>query len=99
MLAEIIAAIYNHVEQRNKYIPLGTNANKIGKLIALSIAGIAPNWKGVQGGSLMKSLGYELAINGINDETARELGLDFDSLLVRTRNKSGYYPKECRAFY
>ena len=92
------ALIYNHVEQRNRYIPLGTNANKIGKLIALSIAGIAPEWKGIQGASLMKSLGYELAINGINDETARELGLDFDSLLVRTRNKSGYYPKNAELF-
>jgi len=92
------ALIYHHVEKRNKYVPLGTNANKIGKLIALSIAGVAPEWKGIQGGSLMKSLGYELAINGINDETARELGLDFDSLLVRTRNKSGYYPKNAELF-
>jgi len=92
------ALIYNHVEKRNKYVPLGTNANKIGKLIALSIAGIAPEWKGIQGGAMMKSLGYELAINGINDETARELGLDFDSMLVRTRNKSGYYPKNAELF-
>jgi len=92
------ALIYHHIEKRNKYIPLGTNANKIGKLIALSIAGIAPEWKGIQGASMMKSLGYELAINGINDETARELGLDFDSLLVRTRNKSGYYPKNAELF-
>lgn len=92
------ALIYNHVGKRNQYIPLGTNANKIGKMIALSIAGIAPEWKGVQGGALMKSLGYELAINGLNDETARELGLDFDSLLVRTRNKSGYYPKNTELF-
>lgn len=92
------ALIYNHVGKRNQYIPLGTNANKIGKMIALSIAGIAPEWKGVQGGALMKSLGYELAINGINDETAKELGLDYDSLLVRTRNKSGYYPKNAELF-
>ncbi|MGB4588756.1 MAG: FAD-dependent oxidoreductase [Clostridiaceae bacterium] len=92
------ALIYNHIEKRNRYVPLGTNANKIGKLIALSIAGIAPEWKGIQGGALMKSLGYELAINGINDETARALGLEFDSMLVRTRNKSHYYPKNAELF-
>ncbi|NLC66610.1 MAG: FAD-dependent oxidoreductase, partial [Clostridium sp.] len=86
------ALIYNHVEDRNKYLPLGTNSNKIGKLIALSIAGKEPKFKGVQAGSLMKTLGYELAINGITDSTAKEMNLDFDSVLVKTRNKSGYYP-------
>lgn len=86
------ALIYNHVEDRNKYLPLGTNSNKIGKLIALSIAGKEPKFKGVQAGSLMKTLGYELAINGITDNTAKEMNLDFDSVLVKTRNKSGYYP-------
>jgi len=87
------ALIYNHVEMRNKYLPLGTNANKIGKLIALSIAGKAPEFKGVQGGALMKSLGYELAINGINEQTAKNSGLDYETVLVRTRNKPNYYPK------
>lgn len=84
--------IYNHVEDKNKYLPLGTNSNKIGKLIALCIADKKPKFKGVQAGSLMKTLGYELATNGINDATAKGMDLDFDSVLVKTRNKSGYYP-------
>lgn len=87
------ALIYHHVADRMLYLPLGTNSNKIGKLIAGHILGKLPVYKGVQGGALMKTMGYELATNGINEALAKEMGLDYDTVLVRTRNKSGYYPK------
>ncbi|HSR04496.1 MAG TPA: hypothetical protein VLM88_07950 [Proteiniclasticum sp.] len=33
-----------------------------------------------------------MAMTGVNDQSAKELKLDYDSVMVRTRNKSGYYP-------
>lgn len=86
------ALIYNHVEGRNSYLPLGTNANKIGKLIGLAMAGRKRNFKGVQGSSMMKSFEFEMAMTGVTDFMAESLKYDYDSILVRTRNKSGYYP-------
>ncbi len=86
------ALIYNHIEKTNAYLPLGTNANKMGKLIGFAIAGKEPPFKGVQGSSMMKTFEFEMAMTGINDQRAEMLGMDFDSVMVRTRNKSGYYP-------
>ena len=84
--------IYNHIEGKNSYLPLGTNANKMGKLIGFAIAGIEPPFRGVQGSSMMKTFEFEMAMTGVNDQSAKELKLDYDSVMVRTRNKSGYYP-------
>lgn len=84
--------IYNHIEKKNSYLPLGTNANKMGKLIGFAIAGIEPPFRGVQGSSMMKTFELEMAMTGINNQSAKELNLDYDSVMVRTRNKSGYYP-------
>ena len=86
------ALIYNHIEGKNSYLPLGTNANKMGKLIGFAIAGIEPPFRGVQGSSMMKTFEFEMAMTGVNDQSAKELNLDYDSVMVRTRNKSGYYP-------
>lgn len=86
------ALIYDHLTKENVYLPLGTNANKMGRLIGLSIAGKEPDFKGVQGSAMLKVFEYEMAITGLTDQRAKELGLSFDSVMVRTRNKSGYYP-------
>ena len=86
------ALIYNHIEGKNSYLPLGTNANKMGKLIGFAIAGIEPPFRGVQGSSMMKTFEFEMAMTGLTDQRAKELELDYDSVMVRTRNKSGYYP-------
>ncbi|MFH5837203.1 FAD-dependent oxidoreductase [Proteiniclasticum sp. C24MP] len=84
--------IYNHIEEKNNYLPLGTNANKTGKLIGYAMAGKEPPFRGVQGSSMMKTFEFEMAMTGVNDQRAEFLGLDYDSVMVRTRNKSGYYP-------
>lgn len=86
------ALIYDHMSEENIYLPLGTNANKIGRLIGLSIAGKEPAFKGVQGSAMLKVFEFEMAMTGITDQRAKELGLPYDSVMVRTRNKSGYYP-------
>ena len=86
------ALIFDHMSGQNTYLPLGTNANKMGRLIGLSIAGKEPAFKGVQGSAMLKVFEFEMAMTGLTDQRAAELGLPFDSVMVRTRNKSGYYP-------
>ncbi|MBR0574721.1 FAD-dependent oxidoreductase [Proteiniclasticum sp. BAD-10] len=86
------AMIYNALEGRNIYMPLGTNANKAGKLIGLAIAGIEPGFRGSQVSSMVRCFGYELGRSGVNDDAAAALGWVTDSVLVRTKNKSSYYP-------
>lgn len=86
------ALIYDYIAGRNEYLALGTNANKIGRLIGLSIAGKEPLFKGVQGSAMLKVFEFEMAITGLTDKIAKGLGINYDSVMVRTRNKSGYYP-------
>lgn len=86
------AMIYEHVIERDKYLPLGTNANKMGKIVGLAIAGVKRDFKGVQSSGYVKILDYEQAQTGITDTEAAKARMNYDSVFVRTRNKSGYYP-------
>lgn len=86
------AMIYDFVAGENRYLPLGTNSNKMGKLSGLSMAGKGARFKGVQSSGYVKVLGMEQSQTGLTDTAAKRLGLDFKSIIVRTRDKSSYYP-------
>ncbi|MBP1920016.1 FAD-dependent oxidoreductase [Youngiibacter multivorans] len=86
------AMIFDFVAGVDRYLPLGTNSNKMGKLSGLSMAGKKVSFKGVQSSGYVKILGMEQSQTGMTDTAAKKMGLDFGSVLVRTRDKSSYYP-------
>lgn len=87
------AMIFDFVSGVDRYLPLGTNSNKMGKLSGLSMAGKPARFKGVQSSGYVKALGMEQSQTGMTDTAANMMGLDFGSVLVRTRDKSSYYPE------
>ena len=57
------------------FVPLAGPANKQGRIAADNICGIASEYKGTQGSSVLKVFGMTVAMTGINERTAKAAGL------------------------
>ncbi|SMC17824.1 NADPH-dependent 2,4-dienoyl-CoA reductase, sulfur reductase [Desulfacinum hydrothermale DSM 13146] len=63
------------------YVPLGSTANKHGRVIANHIAGLTSPFLGVSGTSICKVFGYTMGRTGLTEKQARELNLDCETVL------------------
>lgn len=73
-------------------ISLAGPANKQGRIAADNICGVRSRFKGSLGSSVIKVFDMTAAVTGINEKTARKLGLDFDKVYLSPANHAGYYP-------
>ena len=73
-------------------IPLAGPANKQGRIAADNICGIRSKYKGTQGSSVLKIFDMTVAMTGINERTAKALGLNYDKIYNYSSSHAGYYP-------
>ena len=83
---------FNIVKDRLDYVPLGTTANKQGRIAGLNMAGECIPFHGIVGTSIMKFFDLTVASTGITEETAKELGFDYETYTLSARHIAGYYP-------
>ena len=83
---------YSIVKDCLDYMPLGTTANKQGRIAGLNMAGKSIPFKGIVGTSIMKFFDLTVASTGITEETAKELGVEYEAYHLSTRHIAGYYP-------
>jgi len=84
---------YHHMISKEKvFVPLGTHANKTGKIIAENIAGGNITFNGIIGSNIIKIVDYAFAKTGIGFDEAKRLNLDYDFVDIHAKNQSGYYP-------
>ncbi|HPB82806.1 MAG TPA: FAD-dependent oxidoreductase [Spirochaetota bacterium] len=74
------------------YIPLGSTANKHGRVIADNICGIHSEFPGVQGTFVCKAFAYSVGSTGITESGAKKRGLDAYAFAVAGFDKAHYYP-------
>lgn len=74
------------------FVPLAGPANKQGRIAADNICGIASEYKGTQGSSVLKIFGQTVAMTGINERTARAAGLDYGKMYTFNNSHASYYP-------
>lgn len=86
------AAYYHRIKKELAYVPLGTHANKTGRVVAENIAGLDSKFDGIIGSSILKVHDLAVAKTGVGFEEAKRLGLDYDYVDVDTKNHAGYYP-------
>ncbi len=86
------ASVYHKVKERNVYIPLGTNANKQGRLVGAVIAGEDQKFQGVLGSAVVKVFDLTLAKTGISEEEAKEINLPYKSITVQAPSHAAAYP-------
>ncbi len=86
------ASVPHRITKRSAYIPLGTHANKCGRVVAHQIAGEDKRFEGVVGSTVLKALSLEAAKTGIGKREAEEAGLSIDSVTIDAPSHAGYYP-------
>ncbi len=73
-------------------IPLGTHANKQGRVAGINIGGGYATFPGVVGTAASKICDVELARTGLNETEASRAGFDYQAVIVESTTRAGYYP-------
>ena len=76
------------------YTPLGTNANKQGRIIADVLGGKQPKPFALVGCTAMRLFGTDVAKVGLSEEDAARAGLDFKTNTITGNSYASYYGKE-----
>lgn len=80
------------VSSQEVYIPMGTTANKQGKVAGENAAGGSARFAGVLGTGIARAMEMELSRTGLCENECRQLGIDFISRRVKSRTAAHYCP-------
>ena len=74
------------------YVPLGTHANKQGRVAGINIGGGYATFPGVIGTAVTKVCNLEVARTGLTEKEARQAGFAYVTAGVESTSRAGYYP-------
>jgi NADPH-dependent 2,4-dienoyl-CoA reductase/sulfur reductase-like enzyme len=80
------------VSRQYRHVPLGTHANKHGRVIGLNIGGVDASFPGVLGTAVSKVCDLEIGRTGLLEDEARHAGFEAVTATVRSSTKAGYFP-------
>lgn len=87
------ASVYHQVKKHgNNYIPLGTNANKQGKMAGAIICGEKTSFTQALGTSMIKVCDMEGAKTGLSEAEAIMENFDYKTVTIQALNHAPYYP-------
>ena len=84
--------VKNFVTKADAFIPLAGPANKQGRIAADNICGIASEYGGTQGSSVLKLFDMTVATTGLNEKSAIAAGLNYDKTYTYSASHASYYP-------
>ncbi|KGX90948.1 NADH dehydrogenase [Pontibacillus halophilus JSM 076056 = DSM 19796] len=88
------ATQYHRIKERQDYIPLGTHANKQGRIAGLNMVNVPTTFKGVVGTSIIKFFENTLGKTGLSEAEAERLHIPYQSVTIQATHEAGYYSKE-----
>ncbi|MEV1075369.1 FAD-dependent oxidoreductase [Micromonospora parva] len=74
------------------HVPLGTHANKQGRVAGINIGGDYATFTGVIGTAVTKVCDLEVGRTGLRERDAKAAGFEFVSVIAESTNRAGYYP-------
>jgi NADPH-dependent 2,4-dienoyl-CoA reductase/sulfur reductase-like enzyme len=83
---------FHRISRRPVAIPLGTHANKEGRVAGINIGGGYATFPGVVGTATSKVCELELARTGLKESEATEAGFEFLTATIESTTRAGYYP-------
>jgi CoA-dependent NAD(P)H sulfur oxidoreductase len=86
------AEAYHIVRGKPAYIPLGTTANKAGRVAGENIGGLHTEFPGIVGTAVSKIFDLEVARTGLSLKEADQDGFDAYVTTIRHRSRSKHYP-------
>jgi NADPH-dependent 2,4-dienoyl-CoA reductase/sulfur reductase-like enzyme len=86
------AEVFDRIARRWVSIPLGTHANKHGRVIGRNIGGGYASFPGVLGTAVSKVCSLEVARTGLGEKGAADAGFDAVAVTIESTTRSGYFP-------
>jgi len=74
------------------FAPLGSTANRHGRVIGENVTGGDEHFPGVVGTGILKTLGMNVASTGLRETDAEKLGYEVETCLVPWFDRAHYYP-------
>jgi NADPH-dependent 2,4-dienoyl-CoA reductase/sulfur reductase-like enzyme len=87
-----VAEAHHLVSGKAAWVPLGTTANKQGRVAGENAAGGDAVFQGIVGTATVKVFGLEVARTGLTEDQAREVGFDPVGVTIEHPSRSSYYP-------
>jgi NADPH-dependent 2,4-dienoyl-CoA reductase/sulfur reductase-like enzyme len=86
------AEAYHRITGRGDYLPLGTTANKQGRVAGANLGSGQAEFEGIVGTAITKMLDVYAALTGLAEKEARALGCAVQSTTVQAGSRAHYYP-------
>ena len=86
------AVCWHRVAQENYFLPLGTVANKCGRIAGANMAGAHETFEGALGTAAIKVCDLEMARTGLSEADAKRKGINYGIKLVTASDHPAYYP-------
>jgi NADPH-dependent 2,4-dienoyl-CoA reductase/sulfur reductase-like enzyme len=88
------AETFHRVLNAPSWIPLGTTANKMGRVAGANAVGLRERFPGVVGTSILRVCGLAVAVTGLSATAARSAGYQAVSAEITAPIRAGYFGKE-----
>jgi len=87
------ATVKHLITGKDTYMPMGTTANKQGRVAGLQAAGVSDEvFRGIVGTQLVKVFDLEVAKTGFNEHDAEQAGIPVESASATWHDIAGYCP-------
>lgn len=82
----------NLISGRPAYVPLGSTANKHGRIIGDNVTGGKSTFKGVMGTVVFKAFDFNVGHTGLSEKECVKLGIPYVTAITPGPDKAHYYP-------
>lgn len=86
--------IHHKLLNKDVYLPLGTHANKQGKLIGENIVGENRSFQGALGTAALKVCNLDVARTGLSEGEAKDNNIEYSSVFITAPSHAPYYPNQ-----
>jgi NADPH-dependent 2,4-dienoyl-CoA reductase/sulfur reductase-like enzyme/rhodanese-related sulfurtransferase len=86
------AETINLITGKKTLVPLGSTANKQGRVIGTNVTGGSDTFPGVLGTGIAKVFDFNVGRTGLNEAQAHDAGYEITTALVPTNDHATYYP-------
>ncbi|GIF16845.1 FAD-dependent oxidoreductase [Actinoplanes teichomyceticus] len=84
--------VLHRVSGRPVHVPLGTHANKQGRVAGINLGGGYATFPGIIGTAVTKLCDLEVARTGLSSREAGQAGFRYVTATVESTNRAGYFP-------
>jgi NADPH-dependent 2,4-dienoyl-CoA reductase/sulfur reductase-like enzyme len=83
----------NIISNSPVWIPLGSTANKEGRVAAVNLCGGTEDFEGILGSAVTRYMDLTISMTGLSEKFAQKLGYDTVSVVITKKDKAGYMPE------